>query len=366
MRIAPVGSALLCLAASLLAMTADAAVGLENTATPVNYNGTDPAISLTVTSATLVIVQVMAKDGTAVTNVSDPTDGNYTLAHAAGSTSDTPRVETWYLNNPTAESKTITVTISSNGFIGAFGLTGTDTSSVICATSGTTGSGTNPNNAITTLYNNSWIVSIVGTDWADPHTEDVSQTSLWELTEGGGNKKSAEGTYELKATAGADTQSWTIARASTNWAVGSVEVKEAGAIRLVKRAFLADGTPLADSDTLPRGTLVKYLLYINNRGSVLNDASVQDILAAAFLYQTGTLKVDNTVAECAAADCTAGEEATIFSAIDDNAASTDAVDGDVVSITGSTIDAGNQNAANAQLDIAANKVWALLFTVKMQ
>ena len=31
-----------------------------------------------------------------------------------------------------------------------------------------------------------------------------------------------------------------------------------------------------------------------------------------------------------------------------------------------TIDAGDQNAANAQLDIAANKVWALLFTVKIQ
>ncbi len=43
----------------------------------------------------------------------------------------------------------------------------------------------------------------------------------------------------------------------------------------------------------------------------------------------------------------------------------DAVDGDVVSITGSTIDAGNENVANAQLDIAADTVWAILFSVKM-
>jgi hypothetical protein len=41
------------------------------------------------------------------------------------------------------------------------------------------------------------------------------------------------------------------------------------------------------------------------------------------------------------------------------------VDGDVASFTGSTIDAGNQNAANAQLDIAADRVWAILFSAKM-
>jgi len=43
----------------------------------------------------------------------------------------------------------------------------------------------------------------------------------------------------------------------------------------------------------------------------------------------------------------------------------DAVDGDVASFTGSTIDAGNQNVANLQLDINANAVWAILFSAKM-
>ena len=361
---------LFCLAGSVLAITADApamaAIGLESTATPVNYNGTDPTISLTVPSATLVIVQVMAKDGTAATNVSDPTDGSYTLAHAAGSTSDEPRVETWYLNNPTAESKTITVSISSDGFVGALGLTGTDTSTPIEATSGNTGVDDPADNPITTLYNGSWIVSIIGTNWSDSHTEDASQTSLWELTQGGGNKKSAEGTYELKATAGADTQSWADLNASADWAASSVEVKEAGAIRVVKRAFLADGTSVPTGSNLMNGTIVKYLLYINKQGSGVTDVSLQDVLNAVFLYQAGTLKVDNTVSACAASECTAGEEATIFAAVDDNVASTDAVDADVVSLTGNTIDAGNQNAGNGQLDIAADKVWALLFTVELQ
>ena len=75
--------------------------------------------------------------------------------------------------------------------------------------------------------------------------------------------------------------------------------------------------------------------------------------------------MDNSVVECALAVCTAAEELTIFTAVNGAAFLTDAVDGDVASITGSTIDAGNQNAANAQLDIAADMVWAILFSLKM-
>lgn len=137
-------------------------------------------------------------------------------------------------------------------------------------------------------------------------------------------------------------------------------------LELVKRAFLSDGTPISDGNILPRGTLVQYLIYINNKGSARDDVSVRDVLDPAFSYEVGTMKVDNSVASCAAQSCTAIEESAIFTAANSVLASTDAVDGDIVSITGTTIDAGNQNVSNAQLDIAANRVWALLFTVKMK
>ena len=67
-------------------------------------------------------------------------------------------------------------------------------------------------------------------------------------------------------------------------------------------------------------------------------------------HQEGTIKVDNSVANCAATACTGAEEAAIFASVDAQAAGTDAVDGDAVSYTGGTftIDAGDQNAANAQ------------------
>jgi hypothetical protein len=139
-----------------------------------------------------------------------------------------------------------------------------------------------------------------------------------------------------------------------------------GNLRIVKRAFLADGTPVTDGDTLPRGTLVKFLIYVNNRGAQQTDMSIQDALDPAFVYQAASLRVDNSVSECAADDCTPAEEASIFAAVDSAAVATDAVDGDVVSIVGGTIHAGNEAVANSQLDAAANMVWSLVTTVKVQ
>ncbi len=140
-------------------------------------------------------------------------------------------------------------------------------------------------------------------------------------------------------------------------------------LALVKRAFLGSGTPITTGTTLPRGTVVKFLVYINNNTAfAVNDVSAQDVLAAGFAYQGGTIKVDNTVANCALVACTGVEEAAIYAAVNATAAKTDGVDADVVSYTGGskTIDAGNQSVANGQLNLVASKVWAMLLTVTMQ
>lgn len=143
----------------------------------------------------------------------------------------------------------------------------------------------------------------------------------------------------------------------------------AQALALVKRAFLVDGTPLTDGAALPRGTVVKFMVYISNPTAfAVNDVSVQDVLAATFGYQTNSIKVDNSVAACVGA-CSGAQEATIFTAVNAAASLTDAVGGDVASYTAgtTTIDLGNQSVVgNSQLNIAANRVWAALFTVTMQ
>jgi hypothetical protein len=137
-------------------------------------------------------------------------------------------------------------------------------------------------------------------------------------------------------------------------------------LNLVKRAFWPDGTPIPTGATIPSGVEFKYLLYINNQVSGENDVSVRDVLDPLFVYQAGTIQVDNSVSECAAASCTPAEEQTIFSAIDATPSLNDTVDGDVASFTaGTTIDAGNEHTGNAQLNINGDSVWAILFSVKM-
>lgn len=134
-----------------------------------------------------------------------------------------------------------------------------------------------------------------------------------------------------------------------------------------KTAFQLDGTPIPTGATIPSGVGFKFLLYINNHGSAVSDVSVRDVLDPAFQYQTTSIQVDNSLGECALIACTSAEESAIFTAVDGAAVLTDAVDGDVASFAGagSSVDAGDENTANQQLNINANAVWAMLFTVKM-
>jgi hypothetical protein len=114
----------------------------------------------------------------------------------------------------------------------------------------------------------------------------------------------------------------------------------------------------------------KFVLYINNTDAARADVSLQDVLDAAFTYQTGSMKVSNSIAACAAAACDADEETTIFTTLDTSGtALTDAVDDpDVASYEAGTgtIDVGDgAEAGNGQLDINADSVWGLIFEVTL-
>jgi uncharacterized repeat protein (TIGR01451 family) len=137
-------------------------------------------------------------------------------------------------------------------------------------------------------------------------------------------------------------------------------------LNLVKRAYLPDGTRVATSSTLPAGSVVDFLIYISNDTTVqINDISLQDVLDPAFVYQSGTIRVDNNVANCAAAVCTPAEEDNLHSVLEPQPGLNDAVDGDVASYSPgtTTIDFGNQNQANLQLNILGQRVWAALVRV---
>jgi hypothetical protein len=133
-------------------------------------------------------------------------------------------------------------------------------------------------------------------------------------------------------------------------------------LNLVKAAFLANGTQVASGSSLAKGTVVKFLLYIDNTTSAAADSvNVTDVLAATFAYQAGTIKADTSQATGAAV-------AAIYTAANAAATLTDAVSAaDLAGYTaGTTTISAGQTAGNAKVIVPAGKVWALLFTTKMQ
>ena len=143
-----------------------------------------------------------------------------------------------------------------------------------------------------------------------------------------------------------------------------------GALTLVKTAFLtSDGTQLTSGAILPTGTMVDFMIYVNNAGSVdVSDTSIQDVLDPLFVYQPNSIRLDNNQT-CAGATCIQAEEVTMYGNVSVLAALTDAAGaGDSVSYDGTdTIDVGNSSEAlNDQQDATAGDVLVLVFTVQVQ
>lgn len=163
----------------------------------------------------------------------------------------------------------------------------------------------------------------------------------------------------------------TVANAADNTATGDIagvatDLTDSNTITinsttlvLVKTAFLTDGTQLPSGATVASGTLVQFMVYVDNpTAATVPDVNIQDLLDPAFAYQAGTIRADNSLA-------TGATEAEVYAAVSATAPLGDAVDGvDVAGITGATVSAGD-GAGNAQLDAGANAVWALLFTARV-
>lgn len=133
-------------------------------------------------------------------------------------------------------------------------------------------------------------------------------------------------------------------------------------LSLNKTAFLANGTRLVSGATLPRGTEVRFVIYIDNTTAFgMSDVSIQDVLDPTFAYQAGTMQVDNSAA-------TGATPTQIYNAVNSGLGVTDdPLDGDVASAVGVTIDVGNSVVGtNGQLNIGPNSVWAILFRTLMQ
>ena len=166
-----------------------------------------------------------------------------------------------------------------------------------------------------------------------------------------------------------------MAQAATNTAIGDIsgvdgDLDDSNAFvlnsflsQLQKRAFLTVGnTALTSGDTLPAGTSVDFLIYLNNEGDLdITDVGILDTLVG-FTYVPNSLHVLNTTAACVGG-CNAAQELAIYNNARVAGVKTDAVNDDEASFAGTTVEVGNNvTAGNTQQDAAANFVLALVFT----
>ena len=137
---------------------------------------------------------------------------------------------------------------------------------------------------------------------------------------------------------------------------------------LVKKAFLtSSNTALNDGDTLPAGTSIDFLIYINNETDIdLVDVGIQDTLAG-FTYVLGTIRVLNTTGECSLTVCTAAEELIIYNlARVETPLSDGAADGDAASYSAPMVEVGNTvTLGNDPQDAVANTILAVVFTATL-
>jgi len=170
-----------------------------------------------------------------------------------------------------------------------------------------------------------------------------------------------------------------VAQAADNIGVGDVAgdttalgdsntfiLNSSGALDLVKTAWLtATGAPITSGTTLPAGTQVDFMIYVNNKSDLqIDDVTIADTLDALFSYTAGTIRVNNATGECAVTACDAAEELAIYNAAILIAPGTDAIGGDSVSYVAPTVDVGNENqGGNTVQNAAANSVLAVVFTV---
>ena len=143
-------------------------------------------------------------------------------------------------------------------------------------------------------------------------------------------------------------------------------------LELVKTAWItSDGSPIISGSTVPTGTYVDFMIFVNNQSSVaINDVSIQDVLGPLFVYEADSIRVDNSVGDCAVAICDSTEEAAIYAAasavLPTNSDAVDLADTSSFDGPGTTVNVGNESVANLQLNAAANSVLAVVFTVQVQ
>lgn len=142
------------------------------------------------------------------------------------------------------------------------------------------------------------------------------------------------------------------------------------ALQVIKKAFVDDntGTEILSGSTVAAGTIVKFMIYVDNSaGTTVNDIRLDDLLnETSFTYQAGSLKWNSATTNTGAAVATVFTDANTGVALSDTISGTDVGSADVTQTPNDRVTFGAHSAqANATLNIPAGKIAAFLFRARV-
>jgi len=142
-------------------------------------------------------------------------------------------------------------------------------------------------------------------------------------------------------------------------------------LAVVKKAFLDDnsGTEIISGSSLAKGTIIKFLIYIDNPSALAaSDVRIEDLLdKTGFTYQTGSLRWNNNVTVTAATQATIFNDANSGPVLTDAATAADTGSADIAALPASVrITVGAHSLqTNAPLNIPAGRIAAIQFRARL-
>jgi hypothetical protein len=140
-------------------------------------------------------------------------------------------------------------------------------------------------------------------------------------------------------------------------------------LAVIEKAFLDDndGTEVTSGSTVVKGTIIKFVIYIDNTTtSQASDVRLVDLLdEVAFTYQAGSLKWNNNTTTSAAPPATIFNDTNYGVSLTDAISSTDVGSADTTQTPNDRITFGAvTDQANATMNIPAGKIAAFMFRAR--